>query len=190
MLHQSLCSPMGMPPALAPLWLLVALVPVSALFSALCLALAAFARSNKDKGRAGISCFIVEPGTPGFSWKNIRTIRTAAIPNDVVFEDCVLPADALIGEARAATEATGAGLTPWGAVALAALRGRERDAVAMLDIDAFDATQRGEGIGLTVIAWARAILYNGLGIHDQALAAAREAVDCPTNSAAAAWAAW
>jgi acyl-CoA dehydrogenase len=57
-----------------------------------------FARSNKEKGRGGISCFIVEPGTRGFAWKNIRTIRTAAIPNDVVFEDCVLPGDALIGQ--------------------------------------------------------------------------------------------
>jgi DNA-binding CsgD family transcriptional regulator len=96
-------------------------------------------------------------------------------------------AEALIGEAGVATEATGAGLTPWGAVALAALRGREHEAAAMLDVAAADATQRGEGIGLTVIAWARAILYNSLGIHDQAFAAAREAIDCPTNSAAAAW---
>ncbi|MEX2142193.1 MAG: ABC transporter permease subunit/CPBP intramembrane protease [Pirellulales bacterium] len=38
----------GMPPAMAPVWLLVALIPVAALFSALCLALAAFARSNKE----------------------------------------------------------------------------------------------------------------------------------------------
>lgn len=38
----------GAPPLLAPLWLLIALVPVSALFSALCLALAAFARSSKE----------------------------------------------------------------------------------------------------------------------------------------------
>jgi len=36
------------PPPLAALWLLVALVPISALFSALCLALAAFARSTKE----------------------------------------------------------------------------------------------------------------------------------------------
>ena len=38
----------GMPPLLATVWLFIALVPVSALFSALCLALAAFARSNKE----------------------------------------------------------------------------------------------------------------------------------------------
>lgn len=38
----------GPPPPLAPIWLLIALVPVSAMFSALCLALAAFARSSKE----------------------------------------------------------------------------------------------------------------------------------------------
>ena len=38
----------GGPPPLAVLWLSLALVPVSALFSALCLALAAFARSTKE----------------------------------------------------------------------------------------------------------------------------------------------
>jgi DNA-binding CsgD family transcriptional regulator len=96
-------------------------------------------------------------------------------------------ASALIEEARVATEATGAGLTPWGAIALAALRGREQDASTMLEVARADATQRGEGIGLTVIAWARAILYNGLGVHNKALAPANEAIDCPTNSAAAAW---
>jgi len=38
----------GPPPPLAPLWLMIALVPVSALFSALCMALASFARSTKE----------------------------------------------------------------------------------------------------------------------------------------------
>ena len=38
----------GPPPLLAIVWLLIALVPVSALFSGLCLALAAFARSSKE----------------------------------------------------------------------------------------------------------------------------------------------
>jgi sodium transport system permease protein len=38
----------GPPPPLAYLWVFLAMVPVAALFSALCLALAAFARSNKE----------------------------------------------------------------------------------------------------------------------------------------------
>ncbi len=38
----------GPPPPLAPLWLAIALVPISALYSALCLALAALARSTRE----------------------------------------------------------------------------------------------------------------------------------------------
>jgi acyl-CoA dehydrogenase len=57
-----------------------------------------FARTSREKGRAGISCFILENGTPGFTAKNIKTIRTAAIPNDVVFEDCHIPEENLIGQ--------------------------------------------------------------------------------------------
>ena len=43
-----LSKQIGPPPPLTPLWLVIALVPMSALFSALCLALAAFARSSKE----------------------------------------------------------------------------------------------------------------------------------------------
>lgn len=38
----------GPPPPMAPVWLFIALLPMSALFSALCLALASFARSTKE----------------------------------------------------------------------------------------------------------------------------------------------
>ncbi len=44
----SLPKEIGSPPTLTPLWLVLALVPMSALFSALCLALASFARSSKE----------------------------------------------------------------------------------------------------------------------------------------------
>jgi acyl-CoA dehydrogenase len=57
-----------------------------------------FARTDRTKGRAGISCFIVERGTPGFTATPIRTIRTSSVPTDVVFEDCAIPADNLVGE--------------------------------------------------------------------------------------------
>jgi len=48
MLIMSQIPQLGPPPLGATLWLIPALIPVSALFSALCLALAAFARSNKE----------------------------------------------------------------------------------------------------------------------------------------------
>jgi acyl-CoA dehydrogenase len=56
-----------------------------------------FARTDRAKGRQGISCFIVEKGTPGFTARPIRTIRTVAIPNEVHLEDCFVPAANLVG---------------------------------------------------------------------------------------------
>jgi len=96
-------------------------------------------------------------------------------------------ASTLIEEARVAVDATDASLTPWGQLALGALRGRAEEAVPILDLAAADASERGEGISLTVVAWARALLHNGLGQYDMAVAAAEEALACPTHSAAAAW---
>src|SRR5438874_6304842 len=55
-----------------------------------------FARTDKSKGRGGISCFIVEQGTPGFTAKPFKVIRTSAVPTDVVFEDCSIPAENLV----------------------------------------------------------------------------------------------
>ena len=63
-------------------------------------------------------------------------------------------AAALLQEVQAATEATASMLAPYGAVGLAALRGREAEALALIDANRKDVERRGEGIGLTVIAWA------------------------------------
>src|SRR5262249_26098879 len=57
-----------------------------------------FARTDPSKGRKGISCFIVDKDTPGFIARPFPVIRTAAIPSQVYFEDCAVPADHLIGE--------------------------------------------------------------------------------------------
>ena len=57
-----------------------------------------FVRTDAAKGRAGISCFIIDKGTPGFTAKPIRTIRTVAVPNEVVLEDCRIPEENLLGE--------------------------------------------------------------------------------------------
>lgn len=57
-----------------------------------------FARTDRTRGRAGISCFIVERGTPGFTARPIRTIRTVSVPCEVQLEDCRVPEDNLLGE--------------------------------------------------------------------------------------------
>jgi len=56
-----------------------------------------FARTDRARGRQGVSCFIVEKGTPGFTARPIRTIRTVSIPNEVHLEDCYVPAANLVG---------------------------------------------------------------------------------------------
>jgi DNA-binding CsgD family transcriptional regulator len=88
-------------------------------------------------------------------------------------------AASLVDEIRAATEATGSSLTPYGAVGLAALRGREPEAISLLGESRADATRRGEGIGLSVLDWAQAVLYNGLGRYDEARVAALRVFEYP-----------
>jgi len=58
-----------------------------------------FAMTDKEKGARGCSCFIVEKGTPGFSFgkkENKMGIRSSAT-RELIFEDCVVPAANLIG---------------------------------------------------------------------------------------------
>jgi DNA-binding CsgD family transcriptional regulator len=84
-------------------------------------------------------------------------------------------AASLVEEARTVSEATGSNLAPYGALGLAALRGREREARTLLDATMSEAAPRGEGIAVTMTHWANALLCNGLGQYEDALAAAREA---------------
>jgi len=59
-----------------------------------------FAKTNPAKGARGISAFIVEKGTPGFSFgkhEDKMGIR-ASSTTELVFQDCRIPKDALIGK--------------------------------------------------------------------------------------------
>ena len=76
-------------------------------------------------------------------------------------------------------EVTGSDLTPYGAIGLAAFKGREEEAQALLDASNADAERRGEGIGISVTHWAKALLNNGLGRYEEALSAAQVASDFP-----------
>lgn len=58
-----------------------------------------FAMTDKSKGARGASCFIVEKDTPGFTFgkkENKMGIRSSAT-RELIFEDCVIPAENLIG---------------------------------------------------------------------------------------------
>jgi DNA-binding CsgD family transcriptional regulator len=92
-----------------------------------------------------------------------------------VFAGELAMAASLAEEARTVSEATGSKLAPYGALALAAMRGREREARALIDATMSEAASRGEGIGVTMAHWANAVLCNGLARYDDALASAREA---------------
>ena len=97
-------------------------------------------------------------------------------------------AASLVDEIRSASEATGSNLTPYGAVGLAALRGREAEAISLIDESRQDATRRGEGVGLSVLDWAQALLYNGLGRYDEARAAALRVAEYPHDLSTSNWA--
>jgi DNA-binding CsgD family transcriptional regulator len=96
-------------------------------------------------------------------------------------------AASLVDEIRATAEATGSNLAPYGAVGLLALRGREREVVSLIDESRNDVTQRGEGAGLSVLDWAQAVLYNGLGRYEQARAAALRVAEHPHDLGTSNW---
>ena len=96
-------------------------------------------------------------------------------------------ATSLVEEARAATDATGSNLAPYGALGLAAWRGGEDEASALIEATREEVAQRGEGIGVTLIEWASAALYNGMARYDQALAAAERGSEYPYELGLAIW---
>jgi DNA-binding CsgD family transcriptional regulator len=93
----------------------------------------------------------------------------------LLFAGELTAAASLINEVQAVKEATGSGLAPYGALGLAALRGDEVEALAVINTTMEDVTRRGEGVGITFAEWANALLSNGLGHYDKAAAAAQRA---------------
>jgi DNA-binding CsgD family transcriptional regulator len=82
---------------------------------------------------------------------------------------------ALLDETRTVEEAIGSAPWPYGALGLAAFRGHEGSAAELIKALMQDATRRGEGLGITAAEWANAVLSNGLGRYEAAMAAAQRA---------------
>ena len=58
-----------------------------------------FAVTNKAKGARGVSCFIVEKDTPGFTFgkKEDKMGIRASATRELIFQDCEVPAENIIG---------------------------------------------------------------------------------------------
>ncbi len=84
-------------------------------------------------------------------------------------------AGSLIAESDAVCEATGSRATPHAAMMLASLRGDQAEAIPLIEATIAEATAGGQGLAVTYARWTAAILYNGLGQYDEALAAAKHA---------------
>jgi DNA-binding NarL/FixJ family response regulator len=81
-----------------------------------------------------------------------------------------------IAEADAITKATGTYIAPYAQLLLAALRGQD-DAAPLIEATIRDAETAGQGLSVQWAEWVSAILFNGLGRYDRALAAAQRAAE-------------
>jgi DNA-binding CsgD family transcriptional regulator len=84
-------------------------------------------------------------------------------------------ASALLEEASAISEATHTALLVQAKQIVAAYRGDESEALGMIQAGRRDATARGQGMALSMIESANAVLMNGLGRYEEALVAAKQA---------------
>ena len=93
-------------------------------------------------------------------------------------------AAALVEETAAITEATGNDLPAYSAMALAGWQGHGAEAIEVIKRHA---AARDEGMGLSIAYYTSAVLYNGLGRDEDALAAADQASAYPQELGFANW---
>ncbi len=96
-------------------------------------------------------------------------------------------AASLVEENRSVQEAAGISEAPYGALILTAWRGQAREGRELIDITMREASSRGEGVGVAICEYSHAVLCNGLGLYDEALAAACGACADPTEMVAHNW---
>lgn len=96
-----------------------------------------------------------------------------------LYEGHLAAAASLCDEATAIADATGGPLPQYVPLAIAAFRGREGEASELAETITRDVTGRGEGLGLTFVPWAQAVLCNGLARYQDALTAAQAPTEYP-----------
>jgi DNA-binding CsgD family transcriptional regulator len=86
-------------------------------------------------------------------------------------------ASALADERNAVNAATGTQLATSHDMFLSAYRGRPSEALPLVSTTVADAVAHGEGWPVQIAEWSTAVLYNGLGQYEDALAAAEKACE-------------
>jgi DNA-binding CsgD family transcriptional regulator len=93
----------------------------------------------------------------------------------LVFCGDLIAADATVAETRLIEEAAGIAAAPYGALILAAWQGREQAASELIETTMRGAKARGEGVGVAISEYARAVLASGAGRTVEAMRSARSA---------------
>jgi DNA-binding CsgD family transcriptional regulator len=96
-----------------------------------------------------------------------------------IFAGQLSDVEALVAQGEAVADATDIKTVRYAALSLAAFRGRDADVQQLIDANVEDFASRGAGMGVTLTRWARAVLWNGLGRHEDAYLAADEALENP-----------
>ncbi len=99
----------------------------------------------------------------------------------LVFRGELSAAADLVEEARSVQQAAGITETAYGALTYLAWRGEAAGTRQLVRQKLHEATSRHEGIGIAVCGYAQAVLCNGLGRYDEAVAAAVDACADPTE---------
>jgi DNA-binding CsgD family transcriptional regulator len=94
----------------------------------------------------------------------------------------------MAAEVEVVKEATGSRIGPYAAIALVGLRGREAEASPLIDGVVAGAAASRQGTAVQYAHWAMAVLMNGLGRYDEAIAAASRAIEGMPEFFAATWA--
>ncbi|WP_433167118.1 AAA family ATPase [Kribbella sp. CA-247076] len=106
----------------------------------------------------------------------------------LVFSGQLTAAATLAEEARSVLSAAGIAEAPYGALILSAWRGQAREALELIDSARRGAAGRGEGIGVAICEYSRAVLCNSLGRYGEAFDAGRNACLDPKEFVAHNWA--
>jgi DNA-binding CsgD family transcriptional regulator len=107
----------------------------------------------------------------------LLAVGVAGLADVQVHEGDLAAASASLDELDVITEITGNAPITQPALVLSAWRGDEKQATKLFRSAVGAATARGEGRAITMVDFATAVLENGLGRYDAALAAARRACE-------------